>query len=85
MVNCKLIEMVNNGLYYFITCIIQKYIITGTDVTLVGYGAQIQVFREVREMAKDQLGVSCEIIDLRTLLPWDVDTVAKVYTYCIYL
>ena len=51
-------------------------------MTLVGYGAQIQVFREVWEMAKDQIGVSCEIIDLRTLLPWDVDTVAKVmYTY----
>jgi len=51
---------------------------TGTDVTLVGYGAQIQVFRDVCDMAKDQLGVSCEIIDIRTLLPWDVDTVAKV-------
>jgi len=50
----------------------------GTDVTLVGYGAQIQVFREVRDMAKNNLGVSCEIIDLRTLLPWDVDTVAQV-------
>ena len=50
----------------------------GTDVTLVGYGAQIQVFREVRDMAKDKLDVSCEIIDLRTLLPWDVDTVAQV-------
>ena len=70
-------------LFYYLY--IQKYIITGTDVTLVGYGAQIQVFREVREMAKNQLGVSCEIIDLRTLLPWDVDTVAKVYTYCVCL
>ena len=53
-------------------------------MTLVGYGAQIQVFREVREMAKDQIGVSCEIIDLRTLLPWDVDTVAKVMYTCIH-
>ena len=50
-------------------------------MTLVGYGAQIQVFRDVRDMAKDQLNVSCEIIDLRTLLPWDVDTVAQVSTY----
>ena len=49
-------------------------------MTLVGYGAQIQVFREVRDMAKEKLDVSCEIIDLRTLLPWDVDTVAQVYT-----
>ena len=55
-----------------------SFLILGTDVTLVGYGAQIQVFREVRDMAKDELDVSCEIIDLRTLLPWDVDTVAQV-------
>lgn len=53
----------------------------GTDVTLVGYGAQIQVFRKVRDMSKEKLDVSCEIIDLRTLLPWDVDTVAEV---CIH-
>lgn len=50
-------------------------------MTLVGFGAQIQVFREVRDMAKDKLDVSCEIIDLRTLLPWDVDTVAQVASY----
>ena len=50
----------------------------GSDVTLVGYGAQIQVLRKAREMAKTELGVSCELIDLRTILPWDVDTVAQV-------
>ena len=55
--------------------------VLGTDVTLVGYGAQIQVFRDVHDMAKDELNVSCEIIDLRTLLPWDVDTVAQVSMY----
>ena len=48
-------------------------------MTLVGYGAQIQVLRKASEMAKNELGVSCELIDLRTILPWDVDTVAQVH------
>ena len=50
----------------------------GSDVTVVGYGAQMQVLRKACLMAKEELGVSCELIDLRTLVPWDVDTVAKV-------
>lgn len=51
---------------------------TGDDVTLVGYGAQVQVLREVCDMASDQLGVSCELVDLRTIMPWDLETVAQV-------
>lgn len=47
-------------------------------MTLVGYGAQIQVLRAVCDMANKELGISCELIDLRTIVPWDVDTVAKV-------
>lgn len=49
----------------------------GSDVTVVGYGAQIQVLRHACDMARDELDVSCELIDLRTILPWDSDTVVK--------
>ena len=52
----------------------------GNDVTLVGYGTQIQVLRHASRMAQEQLNVSCDLIDLRTLLPWDVATVANVWT-----
>ena len=31
--------------------------------------------REVAAMVQERLGVSCEVIDLRTILPWDRDTV----------
>lgn len=38
----------------------------------------MQVLRSARAMAKDELGVSCELIDLRTIIPWDMETVAQV-------
>lgn len=47
----------------------------GNDITIVGYGAQIHVIKEACEIAKNEFGVDCEIIDLRTILPWDKETV----------
>ncbi|XP_064411630.1 2-oxoisovalerate dehydrogenase subunit beta, mitochondrial isoform X2 [Latimeria chalumnae] len=49
----------------------------GSDVTLVAWGTQVHVMKEVASMAQEKLGVSCELIDLRTILPWDIDTVCK--------
>lgn len=43
----------------------------GTDITLIAYGIQLRVARMAAQMAKEELGVSIEIIDLRTILPWD--------------
>jgi hypothetical protein len=50
----------------------------GTDVTVVGYGSQIQVLRAACARAQAELGVSCELIDLRTIVPWDEQTVINV-------
>jgi 2-oxoisovalerate dehydrogenase E1 component beta subunit len=47
----------------------------GKDITMVGWGNQVNVLKKVAQTAQDELGVSCEVIDLRTLLPWDQDTV----------
>ena len=47
----------------------------GTDITLLSWGAMMKEARE----AADRLGgagVSVELIDIRTLVPFDVDTVA---------
>ncbi|RTQ98738.1 alpha-ketoacid dehydrogenase subunit beta [Halomonas nitroreducens] len=48
----------------------------GSDVTLVGWGAQMEVIDKAVELAEKE-GISCEVIDLRCILPWDADTVAE--------
>jgi len=47
----------------------------GKDVTVLAWGAQMEIVQKAVEMAAEQ-GVSCEVIDLRSILPWDADTVA---------
>lgn len=47
----------------------------GTDVTLVTYGGMVPVsLRAAEAVAGD--GVDVEVIDLRTVYPWDIETVA---------
>lgn len=46
----------------------------GTDVTLLGWGSQVGRLQAAAERAAKD-GISCEIIDLQTIIPWDVDTV----------
>lgn len=47
----------------------------GSDITLIGWGTQLQVLIAAAKLAKEKLQVSCEIIDLRTIVPWDEDTI----------
>eukprot|EP00929_Paragymnodinium_shiwhaense_P008573 TRINITY_DN11252_c0_g1_i1.p1 TRINITY_DN11252_c0_g1~~TRINITY_DN11252_c0_g1_i1.p1 ORF type:complete len:378 (+),score=65.50 TRINITY_DN11252_c0_g1_i1:148-1134(+) len=48
----------------------------GSDVTLIAWGTQVQRMIKAAEMAKAD-GVSCEIIDLRTIVPWDEDCIIE--------
>ncbi|MDO6776388.1 transketolase C-terminal domain-containing protein [Shewanella sp. 3_MG-2023] len=48
---------------------------SGTDITLLGWGAQMEILEKAALMAEKE-GISSEIIDLRTLAPWDIETVA---------
>lgn len=47
----------------------------GTDVTLVGWGQQVGVLLAAADALARDHSVSSEVIDLRTLLPWDAATV----------
>ncbi|XP_024358283.1 2-oxoisovalerate dehydrogenase subunit beta 2, mitochondrial isoform X3 [Physcomitrium patens] len=46
----------------------------GSDITLVGWGAQLAIMEEACDEVS-KLGISCELIDLRTLIPWDKELV----------
>ncbi|KAA0018767.1 alpha-ketoacid dehydrogenase subunit beta [Salinicola corii] len=48
----------------------------GSDITLLAWGAQMEVIEQAADMAGKE-GVSCELIDLRTIVPWDVETVVE--------
>ncbi|MCH2055046.1 MAG: alpha-ketoacid dehydrogenase subunit beta [Thalassotalea sp.] len=48
----------------------------GNDISLLAWGAQMEIIEKAAEMAANE-GISCEIIDLRSILPWDVETVAN--------
>ena len=51
----------------------------GSDISLLGWGAQIVKINEAADMAAQE-GISCEVIDLCSLLPWDRDAVVKSVT-----
>lgn len=48
----------------------------GRDVSLITYGALVHTSQEAVEEAAGQ-GISVELIDLRTLLPFDVETILR--------
>ena len=48
----------------------------GSDITLLGWGAQMEYLHKAASEVEQQ-GIHCEIIDLRTLLPWDIETVVQ--------
>ncbi|MEQ5802050.1 transketolase C-terminal domain-containing protein [Halomonas sp. H10-9-1] len=48
----------------------------GTDVTVLGWGAQMEVIERAVELAEKE-GISCEVIDLRSILPWDEESVVE--------
>lgn len=45
----------------------------GSDLTVVAYGTMVHVGLA----AAEELGINAEVIDLRTLVPYDIDTVAS--------
>ncbi len=49
----------------------------GTDVTLISYGAAMSPTLQAADEAASSLNVNAEVIDLRTLSPWDKEMVLE--------
>ena len=47
----------------------------GADVTVISYGQPLYLAAAAIERAEKDLGVSAELIDLRTIYPWDKKTI----------
>lgn len=43
----------------------------GGDITIVSYGSTLRIVQEAINIVKP-LGISCELIDVQTLLPFDI-------------
>ena len=49
----------------------------GTDVTLISYGRQVNLCMRVADKLKEEDDVSAEVIDLRSLRPFDSETIVE--------
>ena len=47
----------------------------GSDVTIISYGHPLYLCSSAIEAAEKDFGISIELLDLRTLYPWDRETV----------
>ncbi|HET7616750.1 MAG TPA: transketolase C-terminal domain-containing protein, partial [Bacillales bacterium] len=49
----------------------------GKDVTVLSWGAMIPTAKKAVKNAEEKYGISCDVIDLRTLYPLDKETISK--------
>ena len=64
-------KLPNNLLEFSVPLGIPEIIKEGTDVTVVSYGSTLRVVMDAAKTLERQ-GISCEVIDVQTLLPFDI-------------
>lgn len=50
---------------------VPEVIVEGEDITLVSYGSTLRIIQEAIEEYLKPAGISCEVVDVQTLLPFD--------------
>ena len=65
-------KLPTNLLTYTVPLGVPEIVKTGLDITLVSYGATLRIVMEAAETLQ-KMKISCEVIDVQTLLPFDVN------------
>ena len=65
-------KLPSNLIAYTVLLGVPEVIREGTDITMVTYGSTSRIVMEAAECL-DKLKISCEVIDVQTLLPFDID------------
>ncbi|RYZ58445.1 MAG: transketolase [Chitinophagaceae bacterium] len=64
-------KLPSNLLDYTVTLGVPEVVKPGTDITVVSYGSTLRIVTEVA-LALEKGGISCEVVDVQTLLPFDL-------------
>ena len=65
-------KLPSNLMAFTIPLGIPEIIKAGTDITMVSYGSTLRIVMDAAEMLSKQ-NISCEVIDVQTLLPFDIN------------
>jgi pyruvate/2-oxoglutarate/acetoin dehydrogenase E1 component/TPP-dependent pyruvate/acetoin dehydrogenase alpha subunit len=60
-----------NLLEYMVPLGVPEVVREGNDITIVSYGSVLRIIKEAADIL-DKAGISCEIVDVQTLLPFDI-------------
>ena len=64
-------KLPSNLLEFTVPLGVPEIIKDGTDVTIVSYGSTLRIINDAAKTLEN-LGISCEIVDVQTLLPFDI-------------
>ena len=65
-------KLPTNLLDYTVPLGVPEIVKSGSDITIVSYGSTLRIVQEAAE-SLDKKGISCEVIDVQTLLPFDIN------------
>lgn len=65
-------KLPSNLLAYTVPLGIPEIVKEGVDMTIVSYGSTLRIVLEASEYIENE-GISCEVIDVQTLLPFDIN------------
>jgi pyruvate/2-oxoglutarate/acetoin dehydrogenase E1 component/TPP-dependent pyruvate/acetoin dehydrogenase alpha subunit len=65
-------KLPSNLLDYRVPLGVPEIVREGTDITVVSYGSTLRIAQEAA-VVLEKSGISCEVVDVQTLLPFDID------------